>query len=107
MHGELLDQWPRDIGAGRRDADPVVGGVLGVPEAAVAVNEDDVGVARQFQVLPGEGQRRGVDVDGDAGVLQRRCPESAGSELDRDGGRRVLSVEDRVDLNDLQTAEQP
>jgi hypothetical protein len=26
---ELLDQWRRDIGAGRGDADPVVGGVLG------------------------------------------------------------------------------
>jgi hypothetical protein len=37
---ELLDQWRRDIGAGRRDADPVVRGVLGVPESPVAVHED-------------------------------------------------------------------
>jgi hypothetical protein len=64
VHGELLDQWPRDIGAGRRDADPVVGGVVGVPESAVAVNEDDVCVAGPFQVLAGEVERCGVDLDG-------------------------------------------
>jgi hypothetical protein len=43
---ELLDQRRWDIGAGRRDADPVVRGVLGVPESPVAVNEDNVGVGR-------------------------------------------------------------
>src|SRR3954453_200861 len=63
VHGELLDQWRRGIGAGRSDADAVVGGVLGVAETAVAVNEDDVGVTGPFQVLAGERQRRGVDVD--------------------------------------------
>jgi hypothetical protein len=47
---ELLDQWRRGVWAGRRDADPVVGGVLGVTESAVAANEDHVGVARPVEV---------------------------------------------------------
>jgi hypothetical protein len=43
-----------DIGAGRRDADPAVGGVRGVTESAVAVKEDRVAVAGPLQVLAGE-----------------------------------------------------
>src|SRR5215211_4549035 len=61
---ELLNQGWRDVGAGGRDADPVVWGVLGVREPPVAVNENHVGVARPFDVLPGEGERCRVDVDG-------------------------------------------
>jgi hypothetical protein len=61
---ELLDQWRRDIGAGRRDADRVVGGVLGIPQSPVAVNEEHVRVARPFQVLSGEREGGGVSKSG-------------------------------------------
>jgi protein-L-isoaspartate(D-aspartate) O-methyltransferase len=60
---ELLDQWRRDIRAGCRDADPIVRGVVGVTEAPVALKEDHFGVAGPAQVLPGERERRGVDLD--------------------------------------------
>jgi hypothetical protein len=51
-------------GQARHDADPVVGGVPRVAESPVAVDQDHVGVARPFQVLPRERERCGIDVDG-------------------------------------------
>jgi hypothetical protein len=38
--------------------------VLGVTESPVAVNHDHVGVAGPVQVLPGERERCGVDLNG-------------------------------------------
>jgi hypothetical protein len=63
LRSELLDQRRRDIGAGRRDADRIVWRVPGVSRSPVAANEGDVGVARPFQVVPGEREGCGVDID--------------------------------------------
>jgi hypothetical protein len=60
---ELFDQRRRDVRAGRRDADPVVGGVRRVTQSAVAVKEDRVAVAGPVQILAGERERCGVDID--------------------------------------------